>query len=132
MSMTDPIADLLTRIRNALQAGHRIVEIPHSRIKESIVKILTEESYVRDFRVIEDEVQGTIKILLKYNQDGSPAINGLKRISKPGLRQYANTSNLPRVYNNLGIAILTTPVGVITNKKARAERVGGEVLCHVW
>ena len=131
-AITDPIADLLTRIRNAHQAGHKMVSVPSSNIKKDIVRILHEEAYIKDYRVVKGEVQDEIKIVLKYDHDGKPVIHGLKRISKPGLRKYADVEHLPRVYNNLGIAILTTSKGVITNKTARREKVGGEILCHIW
>ena len=132
MPVTDPISDLLTRIRNAQMAGHKVTAIPRSRMKEEIVKILAAEGYIRDFGVNEDGPQGTIKVVLKYDGDGKAAINGMKRISTPGLRRYVDIRSLPRVYNNLGIAILSTPKGVITNKVARREKVGGEVLCYIW
>jgi small subunit ribosomal protein S8 len=132
MPVTDPISDLLTRIRNAQMAGHKVTTIPRSRMKEEIVKILAAEGYIKDYGINEDGPQGLIKVLLKYDGDGKAAINGMKRISTPGLRRYVDIRSLPRVYNNLGIAIMSTPKGVITNKVARREKVGGEVLCHIW
>jgi small subunit ribosomal protein S8 len=131
--MTDPIADYLTRLRNALQAKHRIVEIPASNIKKAMTKVLHEKGYILNYKFEEtDNKQGVIKLALKY--DGvtrQPAIRELKRVSKPGLRKYAPADNLPRVINGLGIAILSTSKGVITDKEARALNVGGEVLCYV-
>jgi small subunit ribosomal protein S8 len=132
MNVTDPIADLLTRIRNAISAQKRVVECPRSNMKVRIVDILAREGYIRGYRVLEEGPQGTIRIALKYDTTGTAAITGLKRISKPGLRQYAGVSAMPRVRNNLGFAILSTPNGVITNKEARRKNVGGEVLCYIW
>ena len=132
MSMTDPIADLLTRIRNANLAHHEVVEIPASKIKMSIVEILKSEGFVRDVEYIEDNKQGVIRVFLKYGEDRNRVITGLKRISKPGLRKYAKADSLPKVLNGLGIAIISTSVGVITDKEARAKQIGGEVLAYVW
>lgn len=132
MSMTDPIADYLTRIRNAIKANHRKVDIPASRLKVEMTRILLEQKYIDNFVIIDDGKQGIIRIYLKYDSNNNSAISGLQRVSKPGRRVYVNTGQLPRVLNNLGIAILTTPRGVITNKQARQLRVGGEVLCYVW
>jgi len=132
--MTDPIADYLTRLRNAVLAKHRIVEIPASNIKKDITKILHEKGYILNYKFDEDvsNKQGMIKIALKYHPvTKQPAINKLDRISKPGLRKYVRSDNLPRVLNGLGIAILSTSVGVMTDKEARKEKVGGEVLCYV-
>lgn len=131
--VTDPIADYLTRIRNAMKAHHRIVEIPASNIKKEITKVLMDKGYIRNYKFEDDNKQGIIKIALKYNsQTKQPAITHLERISKPGLRKYASSENLPRVLNGLGIAILSTSRGVITDKEARKEHVGGEVLCHIY
>ena len=130
--MTDPIADYLTRIRNASRAQHRKVDIPASKMKREITKILYEFKYIQNYIIIDDDKQGIIRIYLKYNTDEKCVIAGLKRISKPGLRQYVNADNIPRVFNNLGIAILSTPKGVVTDRKAKELRVGGEVLCYVW
>lgn len=131
--VTDPIADFLTRIRNAIKANHRIVEIPASNLKKEMTKVLMDKGYIRNFKVEDDNKQGIIKIALKYNaQTKQPAITQLKRISKPGLRKYTSSENLPRVLNGLGIAILSTSKGVITDKEARKEHVGGEVLCHIY
>ena len=132
MSMTDPIADLLTRIRNANMAHRDVVEIPASKIKMSIVEILKSEGFVRDVEYIEDNKQGVIRVFLKYGEDRNRVITGLKRISKPGLRKYAKADSLPKVLNGLGVAILSTSVGVITDKEARAKQIGGEVLAYVW
>lgn len=132
MSMTDPIADLLTRIRNANMARRDVVEIPASKIKKSIAEILKSEGFIRDVEYIEDNKQGVIRVFLKYGEDRNRVITGLKRISKPGLRKYAKADSLPKVLNGLGVAILSTSVGVITDKEARAKQIGGEVLAYVW
>lgn len=132
MSMTDPIADLLTRIRNANMAHRDVVEIPASKIKMSIVEILKSEGFVRDVEYIEDNKQGVIRVFLKYGEDRNRVITGLKRISKPGLRKYAKSDSLPKVLNGLGIAIISTSVGVITDKEARSKQIGGEILAYVW
>ncbi|MFC5269043.1 30S ribosomal protein S8 [Adhaeribacter terreus] len=130
---TDPIADYLTRLRNAIKANHRVVEIPSSKIKKEITKVLYEKGYIQSYRFDDSSVQGTIKIALKYNPaTKQSAIVNLERISKPGLRKYAHIENLPRVLNGLGIAILSTSKGVITEKEARNLNVGGEVLCYVY
>ena len=130
---TDPIADYLTRVRNAMLAKHRVVEVPASNLKKEITKILMDKGYILNYKFIDDDKQGVIKIALKYHPiTKTPAIKKLERISKPGLRKYADTSNLPRVLNGLGIAILSTSKGVITDKEARNEKVGGEVLCYVY
>ena len=132
MSMTDPIADMLTRIRNANIARHETVEIPGSRIKRSMAQILKTEGFVRDCDFIEDDKQGIIKIYLKYGPNKERVLTGLKRISRPGLRVYVGRQDIPRVLQGLGIAILSTPKGVMSDKQARREGVGGEVLCYVW
>ncbi len=132
MKVTDPIADYLTRLRNAIKANHKVVEVPASNMKKEITKILMEKGYILNYKFIEDDKQGVIKIALKYNpQTKVPAITNLTRVSKPGLRQYAGVTSMPRVLNGLGIAILSTSKGVITDKEARKENVGGEVLCYV-
>ena len=131
--MTDPIADYLTRIRNASSAGHRIVEIPASNLKKSMTRILYDKGYILNYKFVDEGPQGTIKIALKYHpQTKMPAIKSLKRISRPGLRKYVDSSNLPRVLNGLGVAILSTSRGVMTDKEARKLGVGGEVLCYVY
>ena len=131
MIMTDPIADMLTRVRNALQARHETVEIPASKEKTAIAEILKNEGFITDFTVAGD-VKKTITITLKYGPNGEKVISGLKRISKPGLRAYAKVDSIPRVLNCLGIAIISTSVGMMTDKDARAKHVGGEVLAYVW
>ncbi|TVQ83578.1 MAG: 30S ribosomal protein S8 [Bacteroidetes bacterium] len=129
---TDPIADYLTRIRNAVKANHRIVEIPASNLKKGITKILFEKGYILNYKFEENDKSGIIKIALKYHPSTKiPAINSLERISRPGLRKYCNHSDLPRVLNGLGIAIISTSKGLITDKEARKEGVGGEVICYV-
>ena len=134
MQITDTIADLLTRIRNASTAKHETVDDHASNMKKAIVQILAEEGHIKSYTVIEDKgnVQGTIRIVLKYGAGKTPAITGLKRVSKPGLRVYTNVEDMPRVLKGLGIAILSTSKGVMTDKKARAEKVGGEVLAYIW
>ena len=132
MTMTDPIADMLTRIRNANTVGHKTVEIPASRIKKSIAGILLEEGYINGFEVIEDDKQGVIKIEMKYGPAGEKVINGIKKISKPGLKVYAKACDVPRVLGGLGIAIISTSKGVVSDKEARKMGVGGEVSCYVW
>jgi small subunit ribosomal protein S8 len=132
MNVTDPVADLLTRIRNGQRAQHKFVDIPASKLKRAITQILVDKGYVRRYIDIEDDRQGLIRIYLKYDRDGRPAIQKINRVSKPGLRTYASASDLPRVLNGLGIAILSTSEGVMTDKEARLANVGGEVLAHVW
>ena len=131
--MTDPIADYLTRVRNAVSAKHRIVDIPASNIKKEITKILFDKGYILNYKFEDDTVQGNIKIALKYHpQSKVSAITSLKRASKPGLRKYVSSSTMPRVINGLGVAIVSTSKGVMTDKEARRENVGGEVLCYVY
>ena len=132
MTMTDPVADMLTRIRNANVAGHEFVEIPASKIKKNIAEILTKEGYIKGFEVIEDGVQGSIKVQMKYGADKARVITGIKRISKPGLKVYVKADEVPRVLGGLGIAIISTSSGLITDKEARKLGVGGEVICYVW
>ena len=132
MVVTDPIADMLTRIRNALTARHESVEIPASKMKRSIAQILLDEGYITGYRVKENEIQDTIVIDLKYVGKNGSVITGLKRISKPGLRVYAKSSELPKVLNGLGIAIVSTSKGIMTNKQAKLQNLGGEVLAYVW
>lgn len=130
---TDPIADYLTRLRNAIKANHRVVEIPSSKIKKEITKVLYDKGYIQSYRFDDSSVQGTIKIALKYNPvTKQSAIVNLERVSKPGLRKYVHIENLPRVLNGLGVAILSTSKGVITEKEAKNLNVGGEVLCYVY
>lgn len=132
MVMTDPIADLLTRIRNANMVRHDSLEVSASKIKNEIAEILKREGFVRDVEYIDDNKQGIIRIFLKYGPNNERVITGLKRISKPGLRVYAKADEVPKVLNGLGIAIISTSSGVITDKEARARKVGGEVLAYVW
>lgn len=130
---TDPIADYLTRIRNAVRANHRVVEIPASNLKKDITKILFEQGYILSYKFDDSTVQGTIKIALKYNKETKePVIKKIERVSKPGLRKYAGSKELPRVLNGLGVAIVSTSHGVMTGKQAKKENVGGEVLCYVY
>ena len=132
MQITDTIADMLTRIRNANSAKHESVDIPASNMKKAIAQILLDEGYVKSFQVIDDDKQGVIRVTLKYGDNKTPVITGLRRVSKPGLRIYTNCEDMPKVMNGLGIAILSTSKGVMTDKKARKENVGGEVLAFVW
>ena len=132
MQITDPIADLLTRIRNANSAKHDSVEIPASNMKKAICQILLDEGYIRNFTVTEDGKQGVIKVTLKYGEGKTPVIKGLRRVSKPGLRIYSNAEELPRVMKGLGVAIISTSRGVMTDRQARKENVGGEVLAFIW
>lgn len=132
MVVTDPIADMLTRIRNAITAKHADVEIPASKTKKAIVDILLAEGYIEGYEVVEHELQNILKVTLKYGYKGERVITGLKRISKPGLRVYAKSSELPKVLNGLGIAIVSTSKGIMTDKDARSQNLGGEVLAYVW
>ena len=132
MPTTDPIADMLTRIRNANSAVHDQVDIPASRLKEQIAKVLKREGFIKDFQVIPTKVQGTIRIFMKYGPDRERVINGLKRISRPGLRVYVAANEIPRVFGGLGTVVMSTPKGVVTGKQAQRWNVGGEVLAYVW
>jgi small subunit ribosomal protein S8 len=132
MVMTDPIADLLTRIRNANMVRHEKLEVPASNIKKEIAEILKREGFVRDVEYIEDNKQGIIRIFLKYGSNNERVITGLKRISKPGLRVYAKSTEVPRVLNGLGVALVSTSQGVVTDKEARSKQVGGEILAYIW
>ena len=132
MAMTDPVADYLTRIRNGQSRLKDFVDIPCSNLKKIISYILKEEHFVRDYIEIKDNKQNMLRVFLRYDSNGNPVINGIKRISKPGCRVYVSSDNLPRVLNGLGISIMTTSMGVISNKKANQLSVGGEVLCYVW
>ena len=131
MTMTDPIADYLTRVRNAIQAKHKKVDIPASGLKRELTKLLLENKYIAGYSELKDSPQGTLRIQLKY-QDARPVIAGLKRVSTPGLRVYKNAEELPRVLGGLGIAVISTSQGLMTDKQARVARVGGEVLCEIW
>lgn len=132
MVMTDPIADMLTRIRNANMVRHEVLEVPASNIKKQIAEILKREGFIRDVEYIEDNKQGIIRIFLKYGANNERVITGLKRISKPGLRVYAQSNEMPRVLNGLGIAIVSTSKGIVTDKEARQMQTGGEVIAYVW
>ncbi|MEE1155188.1 MAG: 30S ribosomal protein S8 [Acutalibacteraceae bacterium] len=132
MQITDPIADLLTRIRNASSAKHDSVEIPASNMKKAICQILLDEGYIKDFTVVEDNKQGVITVTLKYLEGKKPVITGLRRVSKPGLRRYSNVEDMPKVIKGLGVAIVSTSKGVMTDRQARKENVGGEILAFVW
>ena len=132
MNTTDPIADMLTRIRNANSAKHKTVDVPASKMKTAIAEILFKEGYIKSFEVINNENQGIIRITLKYDEKGTRVIDGIKRISKPGLRVYAAKDELPKVLNGLGIALISTSKGIMTDKQARELGVGGEVLAYVW
>ena len=132
MQVTDTIADMLTRIRNANSARHPIVDVPRSNEKKQIAQILQDEGYIKSFRIIEDNKQGIIRITLRYTESKGQVITGLRRVSKPGLRIYSNSREMPKVMKGLGIAIVSTSKGIMTDRKARAENVGGEVLAFVW
>ncbi len=132
MHLTDPVADMLTRIRNANSAKHETVEIPASNMKKAIAEILLEEGYIKNYQIIDDGKQGIIKVTLKYGQNKQKVISGLRRISKPGLRVYASCEELPKVLRGIGIAVISTSKGIMTDKKARKENVGGEVLAFIW
>ena len=132
MTMTDPIADMLTRIRNANTVGHETVDVPASKMKKSIAEILADEGYIKGFDVIDDNKQGTIRIEMKYGAGKERVISGIKKISKPGLKVYAKAEDVPKVLGGLGVAIISTSKGVISDKEARKLGVGGEVICYVW
>ena len=132
MHITDPIADMLTRIRNANSAKHETVDIPASNMKKAIAQILLDEGYIASYKVIEDEKQGVIRVTLKYGENKSQVITGLRRVSKPGLRIYSNVEDMPKVMKGLGIAIVSTSKGIMTDREARKQKVGGEVLAFVW
>ena len=132
MTMTDPIADMLTRIRNANIVGHETVEIPASKMKKSIAEILLTEGFIKNFEIVEDNKQGIIKVEMKYGDNKEKVINGIKKISKPGLKVYAKATDIPKVLGGLGIAIISTSKGVVRDKEARKLGVGGEVICYVW
>ena len=132
MTMTDPIADMLTRIRNANVVKHETVDVPASNMKKELARILLEEGFIRGYDVIEDGKQGIIRIQLKYGQEGERVITGLKKISKPGMRVYAANHEIPKVLNGLGVSVISTSKGILTDKQARKENVGGEVICYVW
>ena len=131
MSLSDPLADMLTRVRNALAAGHRTVDIPHAKLKAEVARVLKQEGYITDF-VTEGGVKKTLKIYLKYTDEQEPAIRGLKRVSRGGLRRYCTVADIPRVLGGMGVAVLSTSAGVMTGRQAKQRNVGGEVLCSVW
>jgi small subunit ribosomal protein S8 len=132
MTMTDPVADMLTRIRNANTVGHTTVDIPASKMKKSIAEILVNEGYIKGYDIIEEGTQGTIRVQMKYGTDREKVISGIKRISKPGLKVYAKSNEVPKVLGGLGIAIISTSNGIVSDKEARKLGVGGEVICYVW
>ena len=132
MSMTDPIADMLTRVRNATMVRHDRTDVPASKMKLEIAKILKQEGYIRTFKVLEEGAQGVLRIYLKYSPDGEPVIHGIQRVSKPGLRVYRGVQELPKVRNGLGVAVVSTSRGVVTDEQARRLGVGGEILCEIW
>jgi small subunit ribosomal protein S8 len=132
MNMTDPIADMLTRLRNAMQARHPKVDVPASKLKGEIARILKEEGYISNYKVAEEEGKRTIKIYLKYSDESAPVISKIQRVSRPGRRVYVGSKEIPRVLGGMGINILTTPRGVMTGRNAHRNRVGGEILCEIW
>jgi small subunit ribosomal protein S8 len=132
MSMTDPIADMLTRIRNAIIASHNTVDIPSSKLKIDLAKVLKTEGFIKNFKIIDDQKQGIVRIFFKFDEKGDSIISGLKRISKPGCRMYSKSDNIPSVLNGYGISILSTSKGILTDKQAKKMGIGGEVICSVW
>jgi len=130
--MTDPVADMLTRVRNACQAKKRTVDVPASKFKVAIAEALLREQFIKNYRVAEDDKQGMIRVYLKYTKNGDSVIRGIRRISKPGLRRYVRSKDIPRVRSNYGTAIISTPKGVLSSKESRRENVGGEVVCYIW
>jgi small subunit ribosomal protein S8 len=132
MSMSDPVANMLTKIRNGIMASHDTVDVPSSRLRINIAKILKSEGFIKNYKIISDKGQGTIKIFLKYDESGEPIISGLRRVSKPSCRVYARNDQIPMVQNGFGINILSTSKGVMTDKQARKMKVGGEILCAIW
>jgi len=132
MSMTDPISDFLTRIRNAIHAGHRRVDVPASNVKKRMAEILYEQKFIRNYLIIDDGKQGIIRIFLKFDSDGKSVIHELRRVSTPGRRNYVAVAHLPRIKNNMGVAMISTSRGIMTERQAKRENVGGEVLCYVW
>ncbi|MEZ7893368.1 MAG: 30S ribosomal protein S8 [Candidatus Wallbacteria bacterium] len=132
MSLTDPIADMLTKIRNASNAMHEVVDVPASNIKKEITRVLKNEGYIKDFKYLKSDSKGVIRIFLKYTKSRDKIISGIKRISKPGLRVYVSKDNIPKVLGGLGVAVMSTPKGVMSDKNSREMNVGGEVLCYIW
>ena len=132
MPTTDPVADMLTRIRNANKAMHEQCDVPASKVKEQIAKVLKNEGFIKDYQVIKTGVQGVIRVSLKYTQDRTRVISGLKRVSKPGLRKYLGSTDIPRIFGGMGTVIMSTPKGIMTGRKAKKQKVGGEVMAYVW
>lgn len=132
MGMTDPVADMLTRIRNGAKAGKKWVDIPASNFKKDIARILEEERFIEKHRVVDDQLQGMIRVFLRYDEAEKPIIKGIRRVSKPGLRKFSASDKLPRIFNGLGIAIISTSKGVMTDRDARKQGIGGEIICSVW
>ncbi len=132
MNATDPITDLLNRLRNGMRAGHERVDVPASRLKEDVLKVLADEGYIASYRRVEEKGRPVLRVGLKYDGEGEPIVNGLERISKPGRRVYAAATEMPEVLGGLGVAIVSTSKGIVTGQKARASRIGGEILAHVW
>jgi small subunit ribosomal protein S8 len=132
MNATDPITDLLNRLRNGMRAGHERVDVPASRLKEDVLKVLADEGYIASYRRVEEKGRPVLRVGLKYDGEGEPIVNGLERISKPGRRVYAAAAEMPEVLGGLGVAIVSTSKGIVTGQKARASRIGGEILAHVW
>jgi small subunit ribosomal protein S8 len=132
MNATDPITDLLNRLRNGMQAGHERVDVPASRLKEDVLKVLAEEGYIASYLRVEEKGRPVLRVGLKYDGDGEPIVNGLERVSKPGRRVYAAAAQMPEVLGGLGVAIVSTSKGIVTGQKARLARIGGEILAHVW
>lgn len=132
MSFSDPIADMLTRIRNASKARKESVDVPASKLKAEVARVMKEQGFVKTFKVLDDKKQGVIRVFLKYTSDNKPIIVGLKRISKPGLRKYSSIAKIPKVYQGIGIAVLSTSKGIMTDGEARKANIGGEVLCYIW
>ncbi|MCK9555142.1 30S ribosomal protein S8 [bacterium] len=132
MAFSDPIADMLTRIRNASKARKESVDMPASKLKAEVARVMKEQGFVKTFKVLDDKKQGVIRVFLKYTSDNKPVIVGLKRISKPGLRKYSSIAKIPKVYQGIGIAVLSTSKGIMTDGEARKANIGGEVLCYIW
>ena len=132
MSMSDPLADMLTRIRNAVMVRYETVDVPMSNLKVGVAKVLREEGYIKDYEIIEDNKQGVLRIMLKYGPNNELVVSGIRRVSKPGLRKYVKADDIPKVLSGLGISILSTSKGVITDREARRLRIGGEILCEAW
>ena len=132
MKTSDPLSDLLTRLRNGMRAGHDKVDVPSSRMKEAVLKVLEEEGYIASYRKVQDEGRSVLRVGLKYDPEGEPIVSGIERVSRPGRRVYAKADDIPSVLGGLGMSIVSTSKGIVTDKKARQSRLGGEVLCNVW